>query len=171
MSGKSKYSIPISDLIFYSPLVHTSRKKYLEHRKKYNIPPDGFFWWPLKLVIFPSTGRVLGGVFDAWIRAFTFGCSLSSRCIDSLSPEYISSHVISTLDSSHIRLCTYVIDLRPFPLCYIHRSILSYIITYSRVMAPEFAFKLYDSYEYPDKNDWIPTAYDDFSWTYFGVCF
>ena len=30
-------------------------------------------------------------------------------------------------------------------------------------MAPEFAFKLYDSYEYPDKNDWIPTAYDDFS--------
>ena len=30
-------------------------------------------------------------------------------------------------------------------------------------MAPEFAFKLYDRGEYPDKSDWIPTAYDDFS--------
>ena len=38
-------------------------------------------------------------------------------------------------------------------------------------MAPEFAFKLYDRDVNPDKNDWIPTAYDVFSLTYFGVCF
>ena len=38
-------------------------------------------------------------------------------------------------------------------------------------MAPEYACKLYDRDEYPDKNDWIPTSYDDFSLTYFGEYF
>ena len=44
----------------------------------------------------------------------------------------------------------------------LRRSILSYILIYRLVMVPEFAFKLYDIGEYPDKNDWIPMAYDVF---------
>ena len=53
----------------------------------------------------------------------------------------------------------------------LHHSILSYILIYSRVMAPDFVCKLYDSDEFPDKKDLIPTAYDVFSLTYFGVHF
>ena len=43
-SGKSKYSIPVSDLTNYSPLMHAFRKCDSEFRKKNNIPPEALLW-------------------------------------------------------------------------------------------------------------------------------